>query len=214
MNTQTIKIILVCIAMLVFSCQDSDIAPVSSSDPNVAEDLDRNNPAINAKYGGKLICFYDIEFGRRITIWPSGNTICINGPGICSIRRIHCIWIEIPIFNPCDFIPCLDFLDPWEIYEKFDPEIFKPFIDYSDKRLDPETTVTPFKVAKNIIGLQYNNEIEEVLNKEVMILEDDFELSPELMESLDMEGKVIPAGKYPVIFNEEAGTYNVLASVK
>ncbi len=213
MNTQPIKIILVCIAMLVFSCQESEINPVTTPDAS-SEELQRNDPSNNAKYGGKFICFFDIEFGKRITIWPSGNTICINGPGICRIRRIHCVWIEIPIFDPCSFIPCNDFLDPWEIYEKFNPEIFKPLIDLSDKRLDPETTVTPFKVAKNIIGLQYNNEIKEVLNKETMVFEEDFELSKELMESIEMEGNVIPAGKYPVVFNEEAGTYNVLASVK
>jgi hypothetical protein len=133
-------------------------------------------------------------------------------PGICSIRIVDCIFI---LQNPCLYFPC-DFPipDPWEIYEILDPLKIPDIRRIIDVKVDPEVNVLPFPVNENVVGLQFYEPVKEVLNEKVMVLKNDLELDPEFAKENGLAGNMVPAGKYPVLFNEKTKNYNVLVSVK
>lgn len=158
-------------------------------------------------------CFPVIEHGRWVANPFTGTWYCnSNLIGICSFRWI-CIVPPI-LIDPCGFVPCWEkWIDPWEIYRELDPRDFYSFADKLEMEIDPEINVAPFRINEATLGIQFYAPIEETINEEVLILETDLDLGEEFAKQYNIRGGVVPAGKYPVVFNPENKTYNAIVTV-
>lgn len=197
------------ITILFSACQEETLV---TSEPTAENEelatLDKQQELGRWKY-----CFPIIEQGRWIFNPSSGSFFCnSNLIGICSIRWI-CIVPPI-LVDPCGFVPCWEkWIDPWEIYRELDPRKFGSFRDKLDFDIDPEINVAPFKINEQTIGLQFYAPIKEVLDEEVLVLESDLDLGEEFAKQYGVRGSVVPAGKYPVVFNPENKTFNAIVTL-
>ncbi|RZS99201.1 hypothetical protein [Aquimarina brevivitae] len=155
-------------------------------------------------HGG--ICYYYVKRGLKI----SGR--CYSGfPSICQIYRIC---IPDIIFDPCYIIPCwIDILDPWIIYEKINPREFLSFRDKLELKINPEEQAVPFALNEAVAGLQFYQQ-EGFFKGNTLVLEEAMILDAETSRELGLHGNVVQPGRYPVIANEENGTFNAILAVE
>ncbi|GAA4110789.1 hypothetical protein GCM10022393_08070 [Aquimarina addita] len=123
------------------------------------------------------------------------------------------------IIDPCEFIPCwLDDLDPWILYEKLDPKEFFSIKDKLGLELDSKSGAIPFALNEGVIGLQFYNKNDLMsFNKDgnaVFILKEATIFDVEISENIGLQGNVVNPGEYPIIFNEENETFNIIANVE
>jgi len=166
---------------------------------NSASDLD---PGVDGKYFYREMCVYLIEFGRwEWNPFPGVLRCNKRRPGICGMEKI-CIQVPIIIEDPCWMIPCWpEIIDPWVIYPKVDPRI----------------TAVPFAMNEGTMGLQFYNENSLMSfegNTGVFVLEKDRVFDAETSKEIGLRGNLVQAGKYPVLYNKENGTFNVILSVE
>jgi hypothetical protein len=150
------------------------------------------------------------------------GSYCYYAPGRICIRFIRIwwvrCWIEPGYFERIKPNPCLSC--PEEIFKLLPHDIIPDFrkelgdnLKLEDKELEDKENVIFFPITSGVIGLQSTVE-SEVLNRERFTLKVEIKLSEEEQKGLGVEGSVIPAGEYPVIFNERNNTYNALVGVK
>ncbi|MEM9982968.1 MAG: hypothetical protein AAF734_10770, partial [Bacteroidota bacterium] len=85
-----------------------------------------------------------------------------------------------------------------------------------DPRTDPRFGLDIgllFPQNEGLMGLQFYQQ-QEFLNTEVLLLKKNLVLNSEIVRTLGFSGNTVPAGEYPVFFDEETGTYNVNVPVK
>lgn len=200
-------------ALLLFfmmACQEEVLNDELQHENKGKEEATAFKGADNAKFGSG-VCFPVIVPGR--IVWtPPFIYDCINEWGACNTYTRECI----PWLNPCAVIPCgLEWRNPWDIYEKlrYQPELFGSLRDAAQLEINPATTAAHFPVNSDVLGLQFYKEREGMLSYKGLHLRTAMELDQETIENNQLEGNVIPAGKYPVIFNKENGTFNAFASV-
>lgn len=192
-----------------FSCQDEVLNDQSKADANHVENHVNEKGTQNARFGGG-VCFPVIEPGR--IIWAPGSFDCVNNWGACNRYYFECL----PWIDPCALIPCgIDWRDPWVIYEKFrdTPEVFESFRDAGQVEIDPSTTMAYFPVNGGVLGMQFYEEWEHTLTKDKLHLRTSVVLDEETANDYGLEGEVLPAGIYPVVYNEKNSTFNAFASV-
>jgi len=201
--------------ILLYSCEEETIVDNQPSlDAVTIEPETQEN--IDGKLFYKQICIYFYDFGRwQFNPWPVGSFGCNPRlPGICRIYK-RCIPIIIP--DPCWIIPCwIDFLDPWDIYREIDPGKFGSFKDKFELDIDPKISSVPFAINEQIMGLQFyeRNELMSFKEKPVFTLERDMTFDAETSKEIGLSGNVVQAGEYPILYNKENGTFNVLLSVE
>ncbi|MGD1839596.1 MAG: hypothetical protein ACFB0B_01690 [Thermonemataceae bacterium] len=158
--------------------------------------------------GPQTICYTE-----EITVGFNnfGSKVCRSaGRGECRAKTGRKICVEFEGF--CN-IPALDDLfDPLEILESVNSSIFDRYAD----QLDVEGFRGKILVPGNerIVFEQFYEGIEGVINQEVYEVAGSVMLDPAVVENYGLSGNVIPAGKYPVIFNEENQTYNAVVAVQ
>lgn len=157
----------------------------------------------------RQICIPEVAPGTRLWFNP---TICVPGsPFQCTYftGRERCFPIIIDCFWRWEEI----WIDPWDWREFIDPydiyDFRKDLIDV----IDPKEDFGMFRINENILGMQYFNEIPGLIDKEAFFVHSSIELDAKTAESLGLKGNIIPAGKYPVAYNEENGTFNAIVSV-
>lgn len=210
------RVSLVCVVALIafWACEKETIAENPTS---LVEDSDVNGIANDNKRFSQGMCYFYFQFGKR-TFFPPTNTFYCNPiySGICT-HEVFCI--PEMIMDPCQFVPCwIDFLDPWIIYEKINPEEFISIRDKLKLDIDPEYGSVPFALNKEVMGLQFyaKNALMSFDRggKAVFTLKDDTLFDAETSKSIGLIGNVVKAGAYPIIFNKENETFNVIVSVK
>ncbi|WP_299433660.1 hypothetical protein [uncultured Aquimarina sp.] len=177
--------------------------------------LEQETIAAQGKASGEF-CKFTLQFNARSVLHPiTGNQTCQFDPGrICVI--VECfpdpnLIFELPpiIWDPCQLVPCgLEFLDPWILVEKIDPREFRSFKDIYEMRIDEKTEAIPFAMNENVLGVQFYSQPQR--ESDVFYLENKIVLDREVAKKLGLRGNVIESGKYPVVFNKENKTYNVL----
>ncbi len=207
MKTRLLKVAIVPIILaliIVVSCNEEKIAIKDASEQSaVSEEIDDVNTSARS---GRLICIYYIEHGLKL------NNHCYSYlPGICSIRLIRCI----PLFYERCLFPCdIKYYDPWDVYKFIDPYVIPDIRDKFQLKVDPEVNTIPFPINEAVVGLQFYTPIEKTLDKDMFMLKSDLQLDPELAKELGLRGNVIPAGEYPVAYNEKFDNYNAIVAVK
>ncbi|GAA0891472.1 hypothetical protein GCM10009122_11510 [Fulvivirga kasyanovii] len=200
------------IGMAVFtitSCQEDALTDKDKNDMQLTQDQANGKRDQNARYGGG-ICFPVVEPGRIVRV-PFGFD-CINNWGGCNRYYVECL----PWLDPCALIPCgIEWRDPWIIYEKFReiPEDFESFRDAGQIEIDPSNTMAYFPVNDHVLGMQFYEEWEHSLSQDKLHLRTSVVLDDETASDYGLAGNVLPAGIYPVIFNEKNGTFNAFTSV-
>lgn len=142
---------------------------------------------------------------------------CYYSPGRICIRFIRILWLrcwlEPDFFERIKPDPCLSCPD--EIVKLLPDDIIPDFRQQLDEKLpiDPKENVVLFPITTGVIGLQAYAE-SETLNKRGFTLKEEIVLSEEEQKGLGVAGKVIPAGEYPVVFNERNNTYNAIVGLR
>ncbi|MFD2563717.1 hypothetical protein [Aquimarina rubra] len=162
----------------------------------------------------------------------TGRETCEFSPGdICVM--VDCVpnpfmEINLPpvLWDPCQLVPCgLEFTNPWVIYERIDPREFKSIKDTYELRLDEKVEGVPFALNENILGVQFYAQPQPQPSYEVthgdpspqpsvFYLKNKIVLDRDVAKKLGLKGNVIGPGKYPVIFNKENKTHNVLLLIE
>ncbi|MEO1050974.1 MAG: hypothetical protein AAFX87_10110 [Bacteroidota bacterium] len=196
-------------AVIVTACHEDGAITEPETNVTASEVLQESKEGLDRR----KYCFPEIIPGRWVASpWTPGIFCNSNLIGICSIEW-HCFVPPI-LIDPCLFVPCwFEPIDPWIIYPELDPRDFASFPEKLELEIDPRVAVAPFRINEVNVGLQFYAPIEEVLNEEVFLLENDLDLGKEFAEQFKLQSSVIPAGKYPVVFNGENKTFNVVAAV-
>ncbi|UII33405.1 hypothetical protein LVD17_06165 [Fulvivirga ulvae] len=191
------------------SCQEEVLSEQGKNDiPTVPKQVDTKTKQ-NGRFG-RGICFPVVEPGR-IVRGPL-HIFCDNNWGACNRYYVECL----PWIDPCALIPCgIEWRNPWIIYEKFreTPEIFESFRDAGQIQIDASTTLAYFPVNGDVLGMQFYEEWKHSLTKGTLHLRTSEVLDDETVSDYSLAGNVLPAGIYPVIYNEKNGTFNAFASV-
>jgi len=214
----------------VIACQKESIG-----DKEVTLDaiLEHDTTNAQAKGSGEF-CRFTLQFNFRNDIDPiTGREKCEFDPGsICAI--VECfpnpdIIFEVPpiIWDPCQLVPCgLDFIDPWVIYERINPLEFKSFKEIYDMRLDEKAEGIPFALNENLLGIQFYSYPQTSMDNEaiaygdpnpqpsIFYLEKEIVLNSKVAKKLGLRGNSIQPGKYPILFNKENKTYNLMVVVE
>lgn len=103
--------------------------------------------------------------------------------------------------------------DPWDWREHLNPHDIYDFREDLIDVLNPKEDFGMFRINENLLGLQYFNEVPGLIDKEIFHVHTSIELDVNTAESLGLKGNIIPAGSYPVAFNEKNGTLNAIVSV-
>lgn len=193
-------------SLIFYACEDTLQEDVSS--PQIIEE----DPS--GIYGTRCIirefCIPKVERGTRAWFNPAlclpGNPYQCNyftGREICIPVIIDCFWVWDERWrNPWDW---RDYLDPRDIYD------FRR--DIGDI-IDPREDFGMFRINENLLGMQYFDVQPGLIDKDVFNVSSSIELDAETAESLGLKGNIIPAGKYPVAYNEKNGTFNAIVSVE
>lgn len=188
-----------------YSCEEGSEAESETSEVLAAEP--------SGIYGGCVIeeiCIPEIEAGRK---WWFNPAICMPGnPYQCTFftGREHCF----PVIVDCFWKWEEWWVDPWEWNDFIDPrDIYDFRKDLEDIIIDPREDFVTFKINENMLGFQYFNGIEGLIDKEVFNVHTSIDLDDATVESLGLKGNVIPAGQYPVVINEDTETFNAIVSV-
>lgn len=205
-------LIFLCMIVLSFGACEKEVI---QNEQRLGDDVVNLEQQVDSKLSIKMTCVYFYEYGRW-EVGPWGLFCNKRRPGICSIKRF--CFPEIYI-DPCELIPCwIDFLDPWVIYEKFDPREFRSFRDKLELDIDPRVSSVPFALNEQVMGLQFyeKNELMYIKNEKtgVFNLNEDITFDRETSENLGLKGNVVKAGEYPILINEENNTFNVILSVE
>ncbi|ELR70925.1 hypothetical protein C900_03208 [Fulvivirga imtechensis AK7] len=159
---------------------------------------------------GRGICFPVVDPGR-IVRGPL-HIECVNQWGACNTYYEKCI----PWLDPCAIVPCgIEWRDPWIIYEKFhiNPELFGSLRDAAQIQIDPSSTAAYFPVNADVLGVQFYKEWSHMVSKGNLHLRTTMLLDEESVKDYELNGNAIPAGVYPVVYNEKNGTFNAFTSV-
>jgi len=105
------------------------------------------------------------------------------------------------------------YLDPWVLYSKIDPLRVPDIRGQFNLNID-KSGMVPFPVNYAVLGLQFYVPIKGALDRQLFYLEKDLELDPNFAKENGLRSNIIPAGKYPVLFNQKTGNYNAIVSVK
>lgn len=171
--------------------------------------------SVDGKFAFKHICIYFYEFGRwQFNPWSGGFSCNPRGAGICSVKKIC---FPVIVHDPCWLIPCwLDIFDPWDIYKEIDPRKFASFKDKLELDIDPRVSSVPFAINEKIMGLQFyeKNSLMSFEGKPVFALERDMVFDAETSKEIGLQGNAVKAGEYPILYNKENGTFNVILSVE
>ncbi len=178
---------------------------------NVQKDVPENQTVNSyaAKCGIKICYLTVIPGNRRYGLDCIGN-------GICYVQRIECfpdLFSCIPWKIPdCAFVDCRD---PWKFKGIFVNPIprYKDFFK-TDPEPQPSLGFVPLKVTSNIAVLQFYNEVKGTLDRQTLTLPASFNLPTEVSKNLGLSGFTVPAGKYPVFFDDKSKTLNAIVSVK
>jgi hypothetical protein len=162
-------------------------------------------------------CFRPIYIATfRFNARRVGN-YCFYAPGRFCIRFIRIwwvrCWLEPDFFERIKPNPCLSC--PEEIFKLLPHDIIPDFRRELGEKVQAEDRENAifFPITSGVVGIQTLAENEN-FNKERFTLKEDVELSEEEQKGLGVEGRVIAAGEYPVIYNERNNTYNAIVGVR
>ena len=224
-----LSLVFVVLLISFWACEKENII---ESQTTSVEDVkgEDNSTQVNTKGLSGEFCKFTLRFNAKSVTDPiTGKLKCEDDLGSVCVS-VTCfpdpfIEFEPPLifFDPCALFPCgIEFLDPWIIYEKFDPAEFGSFRDKLQLKIDPETEAIPFALNKGILGLQFYAPNEMMsLNygdpspqPNIFYIERKVTLDSEITKNIGLQGNLIKAGKYPVIFNKENETFNVILAVE
>ncbi|MGD1840279.1 MAG: hypothetical protein ACFB0B_05195 [Thermonemataceae bacterium] len=136
--------------------------------------------------------------------WNGAGCDLVPHASVCLGNLIEAIEIEVIELDPrCPFCPppvCLSCPPP--IVATLDPEIINPLLERY------ETIVTQYSINEEVMGLQFYQE-GAFLSTEVFLIEENLFLNEEVVNTLGLSGNMVQAGEYPVLFDEERGTFDV-----
>jgi hypothetical protein len=191
-------------ALLATACEkeESQVQPGASSAATMEQNLIKCFQPVYAatiRYNARKVginCFY------------SPGKICIR---FIRIWRVRC-WFD---FDLLEKIPGLCLRCPEDIVKIIPEDIIPDFRrELGDNLpLDEKENAVFFPLTAGVVGLQSYEE-SEYLNKEHFYLKEEITLSEEEQKGLGVDGKVIPAGEYPVIYNERNNTFNAIIAVR
>jgi hypothetical protein len=181
---------------------------------NIAEETKQKTINVQSSAGSCGFRVFVLEYARGNRI---GGLPCRAGNGICLINNI----IRLPQLVPCPVLKipsCIlvDCNNPWN----FGPDVFvnpiPRFRDYFQgyQHREPNIHFVPFRVTSNIAVLQFYSEVLGTVNKQKLTLPASFNLPKEVSEDLGLIGYTVPAGSYPVVFDQRSNTLNAIVSVK
>lgn len=196
------------LVLFMSSCQE-EVFDRPQDEPVKQEERQASKDSYNARLG-RGICFPAVDPGR-IVRGPL-HIECVNQWGACNTYYEECI----PWLDPCAIVPCgIEWRDPWIIYEKFrvNPEVFGSFRDAAKIQIDPSTTAAYFPVNEDVLGVQFYEEWQHMVSKGNLHVRTTMLLDQESVDDYGLNGNAIPAGLYPVVYNEKNGTFNAFTSV-
>ncbi|WP_299213269.1 hypothetical protein [uncultured Aquimarina sp.] len=216
-------------AMLIslIACQKENITEEVATTEAI---LEQDNKAVLGKASGEF-CKFTLQANFKNDIDPiTGQESCEFSRGDICVR-VDCLpnpFIEINLppvlWDPCQLVPCgFDFMDPWVIYERIDPREFRSFKEAYELRLDEKVEGVPFALNQNLLGVQFYSQPQSSYEiaygdptpqPSVFYLEKKIVLDGAVAKKLGLRGNVIEPGKYPVIFNKENKTHNVLLIIE
>ncbi len=192
-------------SLIFYGCEDGSLQEVNNPQA-VADHPSRN-------FGGPCIiqevCIPEVYPGTRL--WFN-SSVCLPGsPYQCSYftGREICF----PIIVDCFWRWEEWWIDPWDWREYLDPRDIYDFRQDLKDVIDPREDFGMFRINEHLVGMQYFNDVPGLIDKEIFNVHTSIELDPKTAESLGLKGNIIPAGKYPVAYNEKDGTFNAIVSV-
>lgn len=192
--------------LLATACQEEDtqVRPAATRSTAVDQDL-------------LIRCFRPIYIATIRFNARRVGSYCFYSPGRICIRLIRIWWIRCWLdpgyFERIKPDVCLSC--PEEIVRLL-PEAFIPDFrrELGDQLpFNEKENAVFFPLTSGVIGLQAYGET-ELLNKERFYLKEEVTLSEEEQKGLGVTGKVIPAGVYPVLYNERTNTFNAILAVR
>lgn len=176
---------------------------------------------------GQLIKL-DVEYGMKV---------CIPGTTNCSCQdndlNLFCTWkikfIDVPPFDIeeppmvpgfCHIIPCgWNYDDPWEFYENIDPLKLASIKDHFKLEIEqPSAQGFLFLVNESLLGVQFYK-VNQMMGEpnpqpNIYYLENEIIFAESFAKEMGLEGQIIEPGKYPILYNKENETYNVIFKVQ
>lgn len=163
-----------------------------------------------------------LECERRFT-----NCRC-EDTHLATFCRWKVDFLEVPplefeeppvVYDPCQEVPCgWNHTDPWDVYENIDPLEFGSIKDHLQLEIE-QPTAEAFIVALNeeLLVAQFYEENqmmgEPSSEPNVYYLNNEIIFEESLAEEIGLNGTIIEPGEYPILYNEENQTYNVIFKV-
>lgn len=159
-----------------------------------------------------IVLYYHTITPNYRNLWV-GTNYCQYAPGFICVKTYrvirHICWLNF------DYLKDVCLSCPYDIYKRLPWEVFpdfrqglevNPAVRWSDQ-------AAYFPISRGVIGIQFYAE-SSVINKQSFTLRSDLVLSAEMQKELGVVGQKIPAGTYPVSFNEKSKTYNAIVAVR
>ncbi len=213
------------VLLVVYACQEeSYIAPTEAIETELNDDV---NSKDREEYPfAPLITGY-IEYGEKIC--PTPNSCYCDFDSLYRICEISLDYYQFPplefeeppiLWDPCENFPCgWDYNDPWEIFEAFEAGVFGSIKDYFEIEIEqPTAQAFLFPINEEILGMQFY-EINQLMGDpnpqpNIYYVNDEIIIDAVIAEELGLHGQVIEPNEYPIIYNEENHTYNVIFKIQ
>ncbi|WP_438711030.1 hypothetical protein ACSTS3_21210 [Aquimarina muelleri] len=142
---------------------------------------------------------------------------CFNPPCIVIVDWI-CPPYETPTLNLDDCPPCSLMTDPFKIIDHILPERYVSLKDKLKLEIDIRNGLIPFVINENIMVLQFYSQNKMMSfdrsGQGIFTLDDSIIFDAETSKNIGLRGNVVTAGKYPISYNKENETYNVIVAVE
>ncbi len=212
------------------ACQKENIAEEVEASETIIE---QDNFYAQEKASGEF-CKFTLLFNfKNDSDDITGEQTCEYSPGDVCVR-VECLpnpFIEInlpPIlWDPCLLVPCdLEFGNPWVIQDRVDPREFRSIKDAYQLKIDEKIEGIPFVLNKDVFGVQFYTQPQPSFNvneitygepspqPNIFYLENKIVLDREVAKKMGLKGNIIKPGKYPIIFNKENRSHNVLFTIE
>jgi hypothetical protein len=208
--------IFACVFAITSCSKEETATPEEASNENSIYDQKKKtseNSQLSSRTCFIEVGYYEVQYGKKIVLPPFCEA---NLSSICAFRGLGYIprFVICPDWRipDCQVIDCLN---PWNFKNIF----INPIPRYSDLfKGDPSPQPSIggilIKVTPDIAILQFNNELKNIVDKQLMTVKNNFDLPKDFAQKVGLNGYNVPAGIYPVVYDQLSKTYNAIVRVK
>ncbi len=169
-----------------------------------------------------------VQYGRRSCQRQYTNCRCIN----IDLDKF-CGWeidfLQVPplefeepqtVGDFCHIFSCgWNHSDPWEVYENIDPLEFGSIKDHFKLEIEQPTAEAFITTLNDELLVAQFYTVNQMMNEpspetNIYYLNDEIVFEESLAKEIGLSGTTISSGKYPIVYNKENQTYNVIFKVQ